>query len=101
MVFFPTCSISSQLLVATKTALMTNSMRSSFAHSLYGVLHSSMETVFQKLSVVETKVRPLWRTPYQDETIWDHVHYQGFFKHVCYLGICQFMIRLQSHMKGM
>ena len=27
---------------------MTNSMRSSFAYSLYGVLHSSTETVYSK-----------------------------------------------------
>ena len=50
-------------------------------------LHGSMETVFQKLSAVESKVRLLWRTPYQDEMIWDHVHYQGFLKRVCYLPV--------------
>ena len=61
-----TCLISSQLLVATKTALVTNSMRLSFAHPLYGVLHGSMASlVVQRLKCLpamwETWVRSLGR----------------------------------------
>ena len=78
-------------------------MRLSFAHSFFvrRLTQFYEKCLFQKFSVVETKVRLLRRTPYQDEMIWGHVQYQRFFKHVCYLGICQFMIRLQSHMKRM
>ena len=100
--FFFACSISSQLLAATKTALRTNSMRLSFAHSLYDVLHSSMETVCSKNYLwLKLKSGYFGELPTRMKQYGIMFTTKDFFKRVCYLGICLFTIRIQSHMKRM
>ena len=100
--FFFACSISSQLLAATKTALRTNSMRLSFAHSLYNVLHSSMETVYSENYLwLKLKSGYFGELPTRMKQYGIMFTTKDFFKRVCYLGICLFTIRIQSHMKRM